>query len=64
VGFGTPGKGCPECNPEGLGLVFLLVGWGMMTLLDMVDETYLLGVVPRIVEGFQKKKVVPLPLIG
>jgi hypothetical protein len=29
------------------------MGWGMMALLDNFDETYLLGVVPKIVEGFQ-----------
>jgi len=33
----------------------------MMAILDKVDEMYLLRVVSNIVEGFQKKKVAPLP---
>jgi hypothetical protein len=46
-------------------LVFLLLGWGLMDLLDVVDGTGLLGVVPMIVGGFQcmKVHVSPLPLI-
>jgi hypothetical protein len=33
--------------------IFLLVGLDLMELPDMVDEMYLLGMVPRIVGGFQ-----------
>jgi hypothetical protein len=54
VGFGTPGKGCSECNLEGLGFGTPLCGLGYDgPPWSGYDETYLLGVVPRIVEGFQ-----------
>jgi hypothetical protein len=50
--LGPLGKVVHNVIQKDLYLVFLLVGWGMMALPDMVDETYLLGVVPRIVRGF------------
>ena len=51
--LGSLGKVLQNVIQKDWYLLFLCVGWGMMILLDKVDEMYLLRVIPRTMEGFQ-----------